>query len=416
MATRLRVWIMPSAGEKTSEFLNRHLKPFERKHPGISIEWRLTPWSRAWSNLIQAVKEGDLPDVVQVGSTWMSTLAHLDVFAPAPRDLADRSPIVPWMATAASHGEERVAVPWVLECNLCIARSDALAAAGLTPADLSEWDGFLDACRRIGRLARADAGSLGQILPFTVHCRPEYNTLHATVSWLWSGGWRMPEPLGHGARILSDERALPGFRLLSELYQSSPHLREMANAPASRIYADFFQEGRYALYLGPSDYFMRVTHHEATGERPSPWPLSVLPLPAGPAGSITRGGGSLLGVLRGSPNQEAAWELVRYLTDDPFITRWAAVGGEFPAFDSEYWRARGDDPNRALIYDALRASETYPPHRIWRTIEAVMMDGLSKIAWHYLQGRSHDEAAEGIMRRVDERISSLLRLDWEGVA
>lgn len=396
---------MPSAGLRSSDDILHRLKPFLKRHPNLSVELRLIPWARGWSEIVQGYKHHDLPDVLQVGSSWIATLAHLRVLAAVPEGVQTRRCIAPWVDGMAVHNGVQVAVPWLLECSVMAVRARLLERAGLDSRDLSDWDSFYESCLRLSRDLSGQAEQ--RAVPLIAHSRPEYNTLHWAMPWLWSGGWRPFDPLSSPFHYLSDPSAIPGFSYIAKLFQISPRMREVADAPAGRIYADFFGADRYAIYLGPSDAVMRI---RAGKEGAHQFP--IVPIPKGPGGAKTRAGGSWLCVSRHSKHRTAAWELVKYMTQDPFLHWRAEAGGEFPALESEYWHSP-HDPQRTLLRSILETATTYPRHPLWRTLEHTLMQGISQIFWQFVQGRSYDDEIRRIAARLDESLARLISLGWE---
>lgn len=410
---------MASTSVDASHLVARQLERFKKAY-GIDVELRLVPWGRSWSLLMKALKERDLPDVFQLGSTWLATLAYLNLLSEVPKGVWDRPAIAPWIEETAYVGGRQWAVPWTVECNVLVVRVDLLDAAGLTPEQLSDWPLFLDACKQISLWFDQGKGNgdraLAGVLPLAVHCRPDTATLHWAAPWLWSGGWQIDLSPSANASVLGNASADMGFTYLSELCRVNPSLKEMANASAGRVISDFFVEGRYAFYTGQSAHVLRG-FVPGPGERiASPWPLAVLPLPRGPAGSISRGGGSLLAVAQTSRQPRSAWKLVQYLTTDPSLSEWAESSGELPALECEYWQAKHQSEMRMSLFDILSKAKTYPSHRLWRTIESILMTGISEICWLFLEGSSYEEDARRIAQDVDGRIQALLQLGWGATA
>ena len=178
MPTRLRVWLMSSAGLTSSDLLAERLKPFLQRNPQISLELRMIPWSRGWTEILHAYKHGDLPDVVQAGSTWIGTLAHLRLASTVPKGLQTRAAITPWVQSLAFHNGEQIAVPWIVECSLLAVRTDLMEEARLGPHDLADWERFHESCRRLAVRA-FDRG--GRPAPPSPLCSTRgLNTTHCT--------------------------------------------------------------------------------------------------------------------------------------------------------------------------------------------------------------------------------------------
>lgn len=78
---------MPTqVGSRTGKLFNRAVTSFRKANPSVALELRVIPWSNAWGEIMRAFKQGEPPDVMQVGSSWMGTLAHLGHLARVPED------------------------------------------------------------------------------------------------------------------------------------------------------------------------------------------------------------------------------------------------------------------------------------------------------------------------------------------
>ena len=86
-AQPLEVWIMPN-GANPQGMLEQRLALFEQE-TGLKTKVKVLDWGEAWS-LITSVLEGkqNAPDVLQLGTTWVSyfasrgQLAKLDAYLP----------------------------------------------------------------------------------------------------------------------------------------------------------------------------------------------------------------------------------------------------------------------------------------------------------------------------------------------
>ncbi|MDE2293084.1 MAG: extracellular solute-binding protein, partial [Elusimicrobia bacterium] len=154
--TELALWVLPDAGYATLPLLREHLADFHREHPGLRVSAHVRTPRTLWERLLEAAKEGGGgPDVVQLPSYWTSTLARLGVLA----DLGEVDyalDLARWPAPLRAHcrleGSPTVySLPWWVEARVLYYRVDALEAAGAAPEDLSGWDGFRHACRKVAR-------------------------------------------------------------------------------------------------------------------------------------------------------------------------------------------------------------------------------------------------------------------------
>ena len=65
--TVLEFWAMGREGEVVQSLMPE----FERRHPEIQVKVRQIPWSAAHEKLLTAYAGDAMPDVFQLGNTWI---------------------------------------------------------------------------------------------------------------------------------------------------------------------------------------------------------------------------------------------------------------------------------------------------------------------------------------------------------
>src|SRR5882757_2241057 len=73
----IRFWAMGREGEVIAQLLPE----FEHNNPGIRVEVQQIPWSAAHEKLLTAFAADALPDLCQLGNTWVPELAALNALA-----------------------------------------------------------------------------------------------------------------------------------------------------------------------------------------------------------------------------------------------------------------------------------------------------------------------------------------------
>src|SRR4249919_469609 len=73
----IRFWAMGREGEVVAQLLPE----FERRNPGIHVEVQQLPWTAAHEKLLTAFAGDALPDLCQLGNTWIPEFAALDALA-----------------------------------------------------------------------------------------------------------------------------------------------------------------------------------------------------------------------------------------------------------------------------------------------------------------------------------------------
>src|SRR5262245_30345446 len=80
----VRFWAMGREGEVVQQLLPE----FERLHPGVRVRVQQIPWSAAHEKLLTAYVGRAMPDVFQLGSTWLPELVALGALEPLDARIA----------------------------------------------------------------------------------------------------------------------------------------------------------------------------------------------------------------------------------------------------------------------------------------------------------------------------------------
>jgi len=382
----VRFWAMGREGEVVRELLPE----FERRHPGLRVEVQQIPWSAAHEKLLTAFAGGTLPDVCQLGNTWLPEFAALDALAPldarvAASGVISREDYFPgiWNTNVVS-GQLR-GVPWYVDTRLLFYRRDILRAAGFEtpPATWPEWQAMLAAITRQGQGER-----YGILLPLNE-----------------------PEPLialalQQGEPLLREEGRWGGFssegfrralRFYTAMFENGWAPR-LAGAQISNVW-DEFGRGRFAFYIsGP--WNIGEFKRRLPAERQDDWMTAPLPGPDGP-GASTAGGSSLV-VFRSARQREAAWRLVEYLSEPEVQLRFHALTGNLPPRRSAWQDERlAADPHARAFRDQLERVRPAPKVPEWERIVSEMQH----LAEEVVRGRTDVEAGT---RALDRKVDAIL--------
>src|SRR5262245_44676309 len=147
--TDLHFWVMPNAGFATRGILEKIIAEFEHVRPDVRVCLTVHPWSLAWNRVMDVVKRQNvhaLPDVMQVGTTWVTTLSYLGALEKVPdAPFGSREHRV-----ATSIGDSSpYCIPWFIDIRVLYYRRDIFDAFKLDPALLRDWAGFRRACAEL---------------------------------------------------------------------------------------------------------------------------------------------------------------------------------------------------------------------------------------------------------------------------
>ena len=385
--TTLRFWGMGREGEVVAQLI----EGFERENPGIEVRAQQIPWTAAHEKLLTAHVGGATPDVAQLGNTWIPEFAAIHAL----------EPLGPWIEASPAIGPNDYfdgiwatnivndtvwGVPWYVDTRLVFYRSDILAAAGYDSLPQS-WAGWVEAMRAVKEVVGPDRYPL----------------------FLPTNEWAQPVILGlqNEARILTDDPrgafSEPAFRQAFEFYLG---LYESGLAPAmgqfdvANPYQEF-ERGFFTMWItGP--WNMGEFKRRLPADMQDRWATAPLPGPTGVESGYSHAGGASLVMFAGSPNKEAAWKLIEYLSRAEQQQRFFELTGSLPA-RIETWRRTelAEDEYARAFWEQLQRVRPLPAVP---EIESIM----TAVIHHAESAIRGGTSAEAALRALDENTDRIL--------
>jgi len=345
----LNFWAMGREAEVVAELL----PAFHARHPDLRVHVQQLPWTAAHEKLLTAYAGDSLPDLCQLGNTWLPELTALDALEPLDQRVDGSgiarddyfAGILDTNVMPTPAGNRLFGLPWYVDTRVLFYRSDLLRAVG-HPTPPQSWAEWLAAMRAI---RQRDGRSYGVLLPLN-----EPDPLFALA-------------LQQGALLSDDDTrgafAQPPFRRALGFYAgifAEGLAPAMTNAQIANVW-DEFARGLFAFYVsGPWNIgeFRRRLPRERQGD----WATAPLPGPDGPG--VSTAGGSSLVIFKRSQKKAAAWRLIEFLSDPATMQRFHALTGNLPPRRSA-WRApelAADVPSQAFAsqLERVRAAPKLP--------------------------------------------------------
>jgi multiple sugar transport system substrate-binding protein len=328
----VRFWAMGREGEVVSQLL----PGFAARHPDVAVRVQQIPWSAAHEKLLTAFVGGTLPDVFQLGSTWVPEFTAIGALEGLDARLAGSASVqledeFPGIVDANRIAGTTYALPWYVDTRLLFYRTDLLAEAGVSgPPD--DWQGWRTAMERVKQTV--GPGRYAALLPVN-----EWQPLVILA-------------LQRGATLLRDgdrygDFESPAFRAAFTFYLEL-FRRGLVPAEAAselgNLYQDF-ADGFFAFYIsGPwniGEFTERLPPRMA-----GRWATAPMPAPDATAPGLSIAGGASLALRRGTPEGDAAWQLAEYLSE--------------PETQLAFYRLTGDLPSRRSAWsDPVLADNAY---------------------------------------------------------
>ena len=379
--TEVVFWGMGREGEVVAELV----PAFEAEHPGIRVRVQQIPWSAAHEKLLTAYVGGSVPDVAQLGNTWVPELAALDALTPLDDLVAatpglDSADVFRGIWDTNVVGGTLYGLPWYVDTRLLFYRESALAAAGAAapPETWAAWRATM------ARISEPDAGRYALFAPLNEWTLPVVLGMQAGSSLLRDGD-RYGDFRGPAFR-----RA---FAFLQSLYRDG--LAVPPSAQSTNLYQEFARGDFAMVVTGP--WNLGEFRARLPDSLQADWATAPLPGPDGP-GASTAGGSSLV-VFRGAEQPEAAWAFAAYLARPDVQATFYEKTGSLPARISA-WRLAGleADPRTRAFAAQLRRAQPTPAIPEWERVATLVMRYAEAAARGAL---TEDEALAALDRDVD---------------
>ena len=385
--TAVEFWALGREGEHV-----RALVPaFEALHPGVTVRVQQIPWSAAHEKLLTAYVGDALPDVIQLGNTWIPEFTALGALTPLEPWLAqtpalDARDFFPGVLDAAFVDGATRALPWYADTRLLFYRRDWFVAAGAREPP-ARWADWLALAERVQ--ARRPPGSFALLLPL--------------------GEWEVPVILAlqHGAELLreGDTRGnfqSPEFRAAFTFYSS---LFERGLAPQTgvaqlaNLHQDFAAGMFGALVTGP--WNLREFAARLPAELADSWATAALPAFEGAGPGLSLAGGASLALVATSERKQAAWAWMAFLVEPARQAEFHRLSGDLPSRRSAWDDAALADPRVAAFRAQLAHVRPTPKLPEWERIA-------SRIAWHAEAAVREGRELDAVLAALDADADQIL--------
>lgn len=377
-------WAMGREGEVVSQLLPE----FERRNPGIHVDLQQLPWTAAHEKLLTSFAGDALPDISQLGNTWIPEFAALGALTPLDARIARSSTIdkTDYFAgiwdTNVVDGSA-LGVPWYVDTRLLFYRKDLLAAAGFS-APPRDWDEWRTAMLAIKKNVGKDAYAI--LLPLD-----EFEPLLQLAI-------QQHEPLLRDAGTRGNFESA-GFRKAFAFYTSmfSDDLApRMSDTQISNVWSEF-GKGFFTFYItGPWNIgeFKRRLPKELSDQ----WMTAPLPGQQGSGGGIA--GGTSLVLFHDSAKKDAAWKLLEYLSEPAVQKHFYLLTGDLPPRRS-VWNdpALAGDPYARAFREQLEHAKATPKVAEWERIANEMQRAAERVV---RGGADPDETLRKLNAEVDK--------------
>lgn len=305
---------------------------------GVEVTPMPTDATNAFTGLSQGFAAGNPPDLFYLPPDYLAGYAANGSLKAYGDELANKDDFYPSLVENFTVDGEFYCAPKDQSTLALVINMDLWAAAGLTDADIpTTWD-QLDAAAQ----ALTTDGRTG--LTFGA----EYQRVGAFMAQ--AGGQLVADD---GATAVADSP-----ENLAGLEYVKSHLEDGTFAYAKDLGAGWGGEA-FGKHLAA----MTIEGNWITGAMSADFPdlnYQVVPLPSGPAGQGTMQFTNCWGMAADSPNQQAALDLVEYLTTAEQQLAFSAAFGPMPSVQSAAAQWQADNPDLTAFIDGSEYATGMP--------------------------------------------------------
>jgi multiple sugar transport system substrate-binding protein len=377
---------------REGEVVQQLVPEFERRVPGVHVRVQQIPWNAAHEKLLTAYVGNAMPDLFQVGNTWIPEFVALGAIEPLDERMAHSSSVrsedyFPGILDTNVIDGITYGVPWYVDTRLLFYRTDILAQAGY-PQPPTTWATWLDAMTRTKQ--QVSPANYAILLPFTE--------------------WQVPVILAlqRGATLLRDRNQYgnfrsPEFRSGFEFYLDL-FRRDLAprggQAQVANLYQDF-AGGYFSMYVsGP--WNIGEFRQRLPASLQDKWLTAPMPAPDGTYPGTSVAGGASLAIFRGSQHRDLVWRMIEYLSEPPQQVRFYHLTGDLPARMSAW--ADGDLAHNRYaqaFWQQLQRVQSTPKIPEWERVASK----ISQYAEAAIRGSMNVDEA---LRALDGDVDALL--------
>jgi multiple sugar transport system substrate-binding protein len=379
---------MGSEGERALPLIDE----FRAAHPGIEIHVQQIPWNAAHEKLLTAFAGNTLPDVCQLGNTWIPEFAAIGSLEDLTDRIAassaiDRSDYFPGVWQTNVVDGRTLGLPWYVDTRLLFYRTDLLAAAGHDKPPKT-WNEWLQTMRDVQ--ARQPKGSYAILLPINEFEQPVILGLQAGADMLRDGG-------RYGNFSGAKFRDAFAFYLGFFREGLAP---KVSNTRISNVWQEF-ERGTFAMYI-PGPWNVQEFRRRMSPGMEDKWSTAPWPRPPSGPGSSNAGGASLV-LFKTSKQKKAAWEFVEFLARSQSQIKFTQFTGNLPPGDKA-WRESGmlRDNKFVGFYEQLKNVAPAPTTPEWEQIvKGELINTVEAVV-------SADQDMDKALKQLDEKVDQIL--------
>ncbi len=373
----LKIWAM---GEEAK---NLHImtEKFMKENPGVKVEVQAIPWSAAYDKILTGIAGMSLPDIAQMGTTWMASFGSMGAFEDLTPYL-NKSFIKEdmffegsWKTCVMNGGI--YGIPWYVDVRVMFYRKDILKEVGYDHPPRS-WDELYDAAKK---LASRGKNKFGLSLLFTGNFGNEF------MPFAWQAGGRIFDEKGE-VRV-----ADPEF-VEAIAYYARFFWEELAPMAGGNLFQDFAKGNVPIFFSGP---WMISMIDQQVPEIKGKWDIALMPKKKFRTSFV---GGSNWVIFSTSKNKDLAWKFIEFMTRPENQLEWYRITSSLPAVRSVWdYPELTSNLKMRILGEQLKDAKSPPNTPAWEEIANAISRRVEEVIY---RKRTPEEAAKLLKRDIEK--------------
>ena len=382
-AAELNIWVMSTTAQQQQD-MKELLRPYLAANPNLRVNVTVLNWESAWSKITAAGASGQGPDILELGTTWVSSISSMGALEPISAaqqaEVGGAQAFIPavWGTTHRYDETKIYAIPWYADARAAFYRTDVFKKAGVNPREaFTNWSSFKQAMQKIN--GQVIDGK--KIYALGYPGKNDWNVIHNLAPWIWNAGGDLLSADRQHSAINSPE-ALQAITYYTSFAAEGLVPSSALEKDSTQIEAGFFS-GQYAVIFSGSWILKQLATPKAKGgqmESVAAHNFAIESYPAGLKGNQTLFSGSDLAIMKSSKNKDQAWKLLSYLTSREAEITYSKMSAMLPArLDAVYDPGLMADPHYSNFVSQVKSGRHYPSIAGWGPLESVYLKNLGNM-------------------------------------
>ncbi|MFF3173303.1 sugar ABC transporter substrate-binding protein [Streptomyces sp. NPDC057900] len=376
----LTVWAMGAEGEKLADVA----KVYEKANPNVTVKVTPVGWDVAHQKLVSAAAAGSMPDVAQMGGSYMGEFSELGVLEPVDTKTFQEKDFFPAGWKQGEVDGQAYGVPWYVDTRVLYYRTDLAEKAGITKAP-TNWKEMQDLATAYQKKAGTKWGL--SIQPSGL------DTVQNFYSFLYSAGGEIVNDKGDV--VIDSTAAVKALKEYGSYF--SKGLSNKSVQPGYDVVKDF-GNGRVPMFFGGPWHVTLL--NEGQPQLKGKWAVANVPTDKS---SVSMAGGSSLVISKDSEHKAAATQFIKYLTDTKGQADWYKRTKDLPA-NTAAWTsgALANDADLQIFKKQMDTAKSSPSLSNWTEVTDKVDQAIAKVT----QGKA---SAEDALKTAQSQIEGLVK-------